>query len=232
VAAARAAGYRNAGTVEFLRAPDGRFYFLEMNTRLQVEHPVTEAVTGLDIVRLQLELAAGRPLSVRQSDVASKGHAIESRVYAEDPSRDDLPSPGRVLELVLPEGPGIRVDSGVSKGSEVTVHYDPLLAKIVTWGRDRGEAISRLQDALRQTVVLGVVTNLARLRKIVAHAAFAAGELHTGFIDEHQAELATPAVPEPLAVAALVLALRLGRNGRTAPDPWQSLGPWRLGGGA
>jgi len=232
VAAARAAGYRNAGTVEFLMAPDGRFYFLEMNTRLQVEHPVTEAVTGLDIVRLQLEVAAGRPLGIRQADVAASGHAIECRVYAEDPSRDDRPSPGRVLELVEPGGPGIRVDSGVAKGSEVTVHYDPLLAKIVAWGRDRGEAIARLQDALRQAVVLGVVTNLARLRKIAAHPAFAAGELHTGFIDEHQADLATPAVPEPLAVAAFALALRLGRNGRTASDPWQSLGPWRLGGGA
>ena len=232
VAAARAVGYRNAGTVEFLRAPDGRFYFLEMNTRLQVEHPVTEAVTGLDIVRLQLEVAAGRPLGLRQADVAASGHAIECRVYAEDSSRDDLPSPGRVLELVLPAGPGIRVDTGLSKGSEVTVHYDPLLAKVVSWGRDRAEAIARLQDALRQTVVLGVVTNLARLRRIAAHPAFAAGELHTGFIDEHQTELATPVAPEPLAVAALALALRLGGKTRAAPDPWQSVGPWRLGGGA
>ena len=232
VQAARAAGYRSAGTVEFLMAPDGRFYFLEMNTRLQVEHPVTEAVTGLDIVRLQLEVAAGQPLAVRQEDVAARGHAIECRVYAEDPARDDLPSPGRVLQLVEPSGPGIRVDSGLAAGDLVTVHYDPLLAKLVAWGADRAEAIQRASDALAATVVLGVATNLARLRAIVAHPAFAAGELDTGFIEAHAAELRTPEVPPPLAVAALVLALRLARSRRKAPDPWQSLGPWRLGGGA
>ena len=232
VQAARAAGYRSAGTVEFLMAPDGRFYFLEMNTRLQVEHPVTEAVTGLDIVRLQLEVAAGRPLGLRQDDIAARGHAIECRVYAEDPSRDDMPSPGRVLELVEPAGPGIRVDSGLAKGSEVSVHYDPLLAKIVAAGRDRAEATLRMRDALRQTVVLGVTTNLSRLIAIVEHPAFAAGELHTGFIEEHQAELQPLAAPPPLALAALALALRLGADGRrSVPDPWGSLGPWRLGGG-
>src|SRR6185436_6440356 len=150
---------RSAGTVEFLMAPDGGFYFLEMNTRLQVEHPVTEAVTGLDIVRLQLEVAAGEPLALRQGEVVSNGHAIECRLYAEDPSRDDMPSPGRVLALVEPSGPGIRVDSGVAKGSEVTVHYDPLLSKIVAWGGDRREATLRMREALGATVVLGVVTN-------------------------------------------------------------------------
>jgi acetyl-CoA carboxylase biotin carboxylase subunit len=235
VAAARAAGYRSAGTVEFLMAPDGRFYFLEMNTRLQVEHPVTEAVTGLDIVRLQLEVAAGRPLALGQDDVVASGHAIECRVYAEDASRGDLPSPGRVLVLVEPAGPGIRVDSGLSKGSEVGVHYDPLLAKIVAWGEDRGEAIARMRQALRETVILGVVTNLARLAAIVGHPAFAAGELHTGFVEEHLGELTQPAAPPPLALAALALALRgprSPRGRRKAPDPWGSLGPWRLGGEA
>jgi len=237
VAAARAARYLGAGTVEFLMAPDGRFYFLEMNTRLQVEHPVTEAVTGLDIVRLQLEVAAGRALPLAQEQVVSRGHAIECRLYAEDPSRDDLPSPGRVLHLSEPEGPGIRVDSGLQAGSEVTVHYDPLLSKIVAWGHDRSEAAARMRAALRQTVVLGVVTNLARLRAIVEHPAFAAGELHTGFIEEHLQELRPPVCPPALAIAALAATLRLGRNGgrgarRKAPDPWASLGPWRLGGGA
>jgi 3-methylcrotonyl-CoA carboxylase alpha subunit len=237
VAAARAVSYLGAGTVEFLMAPDARCYFLEMNTRLQVEHPVTEAVTGLDLVRLQLEVAAGRALPLAQEQVESRGHAIECRLYAEDPARDDLPSPGRVLQLCEPEGPGIRVDSGLQVGSEISVHYDPLLAKIIAWGRDRGEATARMREALRQTVVLGVVTNLARLRAIVEHPAFAAAELHTGFIEEHLQELQPPGCPPVLAIAALVAALRLGKNGgprgrRRGPDPWASLGPWRLGEGA
>jgi 3-methylcrotonyl-CoA carboxylase alpha subunit len=235
-AAARAAGYVNAGTVEFLLSPDGTFSFLEMNTRLQVEHPVTEAVTGLDLVRLQLEVAAGRPLPLAQEDVVARGHALECRLYAEDPWRDDLPSPGRILHLSEPEGPGIRVDSGLDAGSEVTVHYDPLLSKIVTWGRAREESVERMRDALRRTVVLGVATNLARLRAIIEHPAFAAGELHTGFIDEHLSELTPRPCPPPEAVAAVAAALGRGRDGgrRTAkavPDPWSSLGPWRLGEG-
>jgi 3-methylcrotonyl-CoA carboxylase alpha subunit len=235
VAAARAASYRNAGTVEFLMAPDGSFHFLEMNTRLQVEHPVTEAVTGLDLVRLQLEVAAGRPLPLRQDEVVARGHALECRLYAEDPDQDDLPSPGRVLHLSEPEGPGIRVDSGLATGSEVSVHYDPLLSKIVTWGHDRAEATARMQEALRRTVVLGVVTNLARLRAIVEHPAFAAGELHTGFVEEHLAELRASPCPPPEALAAAFAVLRHARDGRdgcvpNAPrDPWASLGPWRIG---
>jgi len=234
VAAARAAGYVNAGTVEFLLSPDGTFSFLEMNTRLQVEHPVTEAVTGLDLVRLQLEVAAGRPLPLAQEDVAARGHALECRLYAEDPHNDDLPSPGRVLHLSEPEGPGIRVDSGLDAGSEVSVHYDPLLSKIVTWGQGRPEAIERMRDALRRTVVLGVVTNLARLRAIVEHPAFAAGELHTGFIEAHLPELTPSPCPPLEAIAATAAALGRREEARAAarrpaPDPWASLGAWRLG---
>jgi 3-methylcrotonyl-CoA carboxylase alpha subunit len=237
IAAARAVGYVNAGTVEFLLAPDGTFSFLEMNTRLQVEHPVTEAVTGIDIVRLQLEVAAGRPLPLTQDRIAGRGHALECRLYAEDPARDDLPSPGRILHLDEPEGPGIRVDSGLAVGDEVTVHYDPLLSKIVTWGLDRREALERMGDALARTAVLGVVTNLARLRAIVEHPAFAAGELHTGFIEEHLGELTPSDCPPIEAVAAVAAALsRMGPRGAGGPepgrapfDPWASLGPWRLG---
>jgi 3-methylcrotonyl-CoA carboxylase alpha subunit len=234
VAAARAAGYRNAGTVEFLLDAEGRFYFLEMNTRLQVEHPVTEAVTGLDLVRLQIEVAAGRPLPLRQDDVVGRGHALECRLYAEDPARDDLPSPGRILHLTPPEGPGVRFDAGVATGSEVTVHYDPLLAKVVTWGRGREESIERMTEALRRTAVLGVVTNLGRLRTVVEHPEFKAGALHTGFIDEHLAELSPEPCPPAEAVAAAVAALHLRRPARAgvrlvASDPWGTLGAWRLG---
>jgi 3-methylcrotonyl-CoA carboxylase alpha subunit len=234
VAAARAAGYVNAGTVEFLLAPGGEFYFLEMNTRLQVEHPVTEAVTGLDLVRLQIAVAAGEPLPFRQEDLSARGHALECRLYAEDPARDDLPSPGRVLHLAAPAGPGVRFDSGVEQGSEVTVHYDPLLAKLVTWGADRMEAVERMAAALRRTVVLGVTTNHALLRAVIDHRAFREGDLHTAFVDEHLAGARLQPCPPAEALAAAVAALHRARPAaearRRAPDPWASLGPWRLGG--
>jgi 3-methylcrotonyl-CoA carboxylase alpha subunit len=234
VAAAQAAGYVNAGTVEFLLDPAGGFYFLEMNTRLQVEHPVTEAVTGLDLVRLQIEIAAGQPLPFRQEEVVARGHALECRLYAEDPANDDLPSPGRILLLAAPEGPGVRFDAGVVTGSEVTVHYDPMLAKIVTWGRDRCESIGRMRAALARTAVLGVVTNLGRLQAILAHPAFSEGALHTHFVDDHIAALTPDAVPPAEGLAAAAAALCLGKRATPTgsparpPDPWESLGGWRL----
>jgi 3-methylcrotonyl-CoA carboxylase alpha subunit len=236
LAAARTAGYLNAGTVEFLLDAEGRFYFLEMNTRLQVEHPITEAVTGFDLVRLQLEIAAGRELSFEQSDVVGRGHALECRIYAEDPHAGDLPSAGRVLAFSAPRGPGIRCDEGVATGSDVPVHYDPLVAKLVTWGSDRNELLERTDDALRRTVVLGVATNLPRLRSIVEHAAFRSGEIHTGFIDEHLRELPRPAPPGAALVAAALAALEGLRGGATSsggagapPDPWSERTGWRLG---
>jgi acetyl/propionyl-CoA carboxylase alpha subunit len=206
-----------------------------MNTRLQVEHPVTEAVTSLDLVRLQLEVASGRVLPLSQEDVQPQGHALECRLYAEDPDRDDLPSPGRILHYAPPEGPGVRFDSGIEEGSEITVHYDPLLAKLVTWGRDRSESIARMRASLRETVVLGVVTNLARLQAIVAHDAFGAGALHTGFIEEHLAS--PPSVPplshEVLAAVAVALGHAGSRSGpgptAKAQDPFSRCGSWRLG---
>jgi 3-methylcrotonyl-CoA carboxylase alpha subunit len=237
IVAARAAGYVSAGTVEFLLDPSGAFYFLEMNTRLQVEHPVTECVTGLDLVRLQIEIAAGRPLAFGQDAVVGRGHALECRLSAEDPSRGDLPSPGTILHVAPPDGPGVRFDGGIAAGSEVTVHYDPLLAKIITWGATRAESIERMADALRRTAVLGVVTNLERLQAIVDHPAFRAGDLHTGFLEEHLAGVtAASAAPPPEALAALALALppkgtpaRTGSPVPPAPDPWATLGAWRLG---
>jgi 3-methylcrotonyl-CoA carboxylase alpha subunit len=236
VAAARAAGYVNAGTVEFLLEPSGHFYFLEMNTRLQVEHPVTECVTGLDLVRLQIEVASGRPLALTQEAVVARGHALECRLSAEDPRHGDLPSPGRILHFAPPDGPGVRFDGGIASGSEVTVHYDPLLGKIITWGATRAESIERMADALRRTVVLGVVTNLERLQAIVEHPAFRAGDLHTGFLEEHLAAVEAASCPPAEALAALGLALpqpgtaaRSGAGAPRAADPWATLGPWRLG---
>jgi 3-methylcrotonyl-CoA carboxylase alpha subunit len=236
VAAARAASYVNAGTVEFLLDASGAFYFLEMNTRLQVEHPVTECVTGLDLVRLQIEVAAGRPLALTQDAITTRGHALECRLSAEDPWNADLPSPGRILHFVAPEGPGVRFDGGIAPGSEITVHYDPMIAKAVTWGATREESVARMADALRRTVVLGVTTNLERLQAIVDHPAFRRGDLHTGFLEEHLPTLSPLSCPPPEALAAVAVALGQdpstssagGGHGPAAPDPWQTLGGWRL----
>lgn len=184
VRGARAIAYTNAGTMEFLLAPDGRFYFLEMNTRLQVEHPVTEEVTGTDLVVAQLRVASGEPLPWRQEEIVPRGAAIECRVYAEDPARGFLPSPGTITRLVLPTGEGIRVESGVVEGSVVTVHYDPLLAKIIARGPDRAAAIARMEAALAGTVIDGVRTTVPFLQRVVAHPAFRAGAVHTQMVEQ------------------------------------------------
>src|SRR5262249_23859415 len=167
VAAARAVDYRGAGTVEFLVDAKGSFYFLEMNTRVQVEHPVTELVTGIDIVKTGIRVAAGEPLGFRQEDVGIRGWALELRVYAEDPDKGFLPSPGKITSYRAPEGPGVRVDSGVAAGSEVSVYYDPMLAKLCVWGADRGEAIARARCALHEFAIEGVKTSLAFHRKLL-----------------------------------------------------------------
>ncbi len=182
VRAAVAAGYRNAGTVEFLVEGD-HFYFLEMNARLQVEHPVTEEVVGFDLVEAQLRIAAGERLGWTQSDVAARGAAIECRIYAEDPDRNFLPSPGTVTAVDLPEGPGLRHECGVEPGSVVSVHYDPLLAKLIAAGRDRAEALERLADALGRYRIEGVKTTVPLHRRILASPAFRAGAVHTRFLE-------------------------------------------------
>ncbi len=185
-AAARAVDYASTGTVEFLLDADGeRFYFLEMNTRLQVEHPVTEWITGLDLVALQLRVARGERLPFGQDDVRLRGHAVEVRLYAEDPASSFFPSAGAILALREPTGPGIRVDSGVRAGFSVPVEYDPLLAKLSAWGADRDAAVRRLLAALRDTAILGPTTNLAFLHDVLAHEAFRRGDTHTGFLAEH-----------------------------------------------
>jgi 3-methylcrotonyl-CoA carboxylase alpha subunit len=238
VAAARAIGYVGAGTVEFIAEPDGRFYFMEMNTRLQVEHPVTEMITGLDLVELQLRVAAGEPLPFRQDELEIDGHAIEARVYAEDPARDFLPSTGRLAHLAFPEG--VRVDSGVETGSEVGSWYDPMLAKVIAHGRDRGEALHRLRAALAATEVAGVASNVEFLRRICESRAFREADLDTHLIERHRDELLAPrrALPAEVLQAAAEAELRheessartQARRSGDPRSPWHSVDGWRLNG--
>src|SRR5204862_5927324 len=183
VKVARAVDYIGAGTVEFLVSDvDCSFYFREMNTRLQVEHPVTELVTGIDLVREQIRVASGEPLSFTQDDVVLKGHAIECRVYAEDPDNNFLPSPGRITRLRIPHGPGVRDDGGVYEGSEVSIYYDPMISKFAVYGRDRAEAIDRMRRALAEYEIGGIKTTLPFFREIIDDDEFIAGKLDTGFI--------------------------------------------------
>src|SRR5450631_999226 len=183
VRVAKAANYQNAGTVEFLVDQDRDFYFLEMNTRLQVEHPVTELITGLDLVHLQIHIAAGEKLPFRQEDILIRGHAIECRIYAEDPNNNFFPSPGKIETLLTPSGPGIRLDSGVYAGWTVSIDYDPLLAKLIAYGEDRQQAISRLARALPEYFVAGINTNLGLFRRILADEEFQSGKIDTGYLD-------------------------------------------------
>lgn len=189
VEAARAVGYTNGGTVEFIVDPVTRdFYFLEMNTRLQVEHPITEMLTGLDLVHWQIRIAEGERLPLAQNDLTRRGHALECRVYAEDPANQFLPSTGCLLNVVEPRGPGLRVDSGVMTGDEVTVHYDPMLAKVIVHAETRVDAIQRMQAALNEYALLGVTTNIAFLRAVLAHPEFHAGRATTTFIEHYMGD--------------------------------------------
>jgi acetyl-CoA carboxylase biotin carboxylase subunit len=205
----RAIAYTNAGTVEFILSESGEFYFIEVNTRLQVEHPVTEMITGLDLVRLQIEIAEGRPLTLAQPDLKTEGHAIEARLYAEDPSRDFLPSTGKIFDLRLPALEELRVDSGIENGMEVGIHYDPLLAKLIARGQSRDAAIRRMVYALRQSSIQGLRTNRDFLIRLLDHPEFRSGGAHTGFIAEHLAELISDDDPrldrDSLVAAALYL---------------------------
>jgi acetyl-CoA/propionyl-CoA carboxylase biotin carboxyl carrier protein len=234
VAAARAAGYRNAGTIEFLvegTGDDARFYFLEMNTRLQVEHPVTEEVTGVDLVRAQITVAAGGPLPWRQPDLRQRGHAIECRIYAEDPDRGFLPQAGTLLLYREPSGPGIRVDAGVAEGDNVAVNYDPLLAKLIACAESRPMAIQRMKTALRSYPVLGIRTNIPFLVRLLDHPAFETNQVHTGFVDAHISELMDGAEVPTAAVAAAAMsqgaaAADSGDRPLSGADPWVALERW------
>ncbi|EID55316.1 acetyl-CoA carboxylase biotin carboxylase subunit [Saccharomonospora xinjiangensis] len=234
VEAARSVGYVGAGTVEFIvssSAPD-EFFFLEMNTRLQVEHPVTELVTGLDLVEWQLRVAAGEPLAFTQDDVRLEGHAVEARVYAEDPARDFVPTGGTVLGLDEAEGPHVRVDSGLRQGTVVASNYDPMLAKVIAWGPDRASALNRLDRALADTTVLGVPTNVPFLRALVRHPDVVAGRLDTGLVERELSALTDEYdVEEFLIAAALDRVLSLWPTGELI-DPWDVPDGWRIGGNA
>jgi 3-methylcrotonyl-CoA carboxylase alpha subunit len=185
-------GYVGAGTVEFIVDNTGAFYFLEMNTRLQVEHPVTEMVTGLDLVRMQLEVAQGLPLAVKQADIVHRGHAIEVRLYAEDPARDFMPAPGMLQVFVLPQLPLTRAENGYAEGNEVSASYDPMIAKLVAWGETRTHAIARMQLLLSRTRIGGVKNNRAYLQRILAHPQFVAGNTTTHFVKTYGADLVEP----------------------------------------
>jgi acetyl-CoA/propionyl-CoA carboxylase biotin carboxyl carrier protein len=240
VAVARGAGYVNAGTVEFLLdAQRGEFYFLEMNARLQVEHPVTEAVLGLDMVDWQVRIAGGEPLTLQQTDIQPRGHAIEARIYAEDPYSDFAPSTGTVLRWRPPGGPGLRLDSGVAEGQEVSIYYDPMLAKLVAWGPSRDASHRRLEVALSQFQVLGVLTNIPLLRSVLTHPQFQSGHYDTGFLEWNPA-VTVPSPPAETLRLARALAgwaatqaygpgfSPAGEDEPVRVNPWQSAGPRRL----
>jgi len=239
VSAAEAVGYTNAGTVEFIATDDGAYYFLEMNTRLQVEHPVTEMVTGLDLVQLQFQVANGEALPFTQDDLTQTGHAIECRIYAEDAHNQFLPAIGTVQIFVPPDGNGVRVDSGIQSGDEITIHYDPMIAKLIVHDRDREAAIRRMLAALRQTVILGTTTNLDFLMAIIDHPTFRAGNVHTRYVDENLADL-LPDAPELDDLALILSALHDmtgqpqavtetgGASDRDPYSPWNRTDSFRI----
>jgi 3-methylcrotonyl-CoA carboxylase alpha subunit len=236
VAAATAIGYVGAGTVEFIADQSGTFHFMEMNTRLQVEHPVTEMITGADLVEWQLRVARGEALPKRQDELAIDGHALEARIYAEDPAKGFLPATGRIVHLATPPASRhVRVDTGVAAGDEISPHYDPMVAKLVVWDRDRAAALGRMRDALGEFQVVGLATNVAFLARLVASRPFAAADLDTGLIERARDELFPPPAPasdEILAAATLSELLRHDREARgdaaASGDPWS---PWGAGDG-
>jgi acetyl-CoA carboxylase biotin carboxylase subunit len=235
VTAARASGYTNAGTVEFLLDPSGHFYFLEVNARLQVEHPITEMTTGVDIVRQQLEIAAGHSLAFKQDEIIQRGHAIECRIYAEDPEANFYPSPGRVIFHKEPTGPGIRNDCGIYQGAEVPVEYDPILGKVIAAAGTREAARRRMIRALESYVILGIRTIIPFLIDILRSKAFAEGNTHTDFIERHLQNWSQGMEDADLAsIAYVVDELTSTVKGTPAlkergwPTPWQTLGEWRI----
>jgi len=227
VRGAQAAGYTNAGTIEFLADSDGKFYFLEMNTRLQVEHPVTELVTGYDLVHLQIRIAAGEKIPFSQNDVHSRGHAIECRIYAEDPENNYFPSPGEITALSEPAGPGIRVDSGAYQGWNVPLEYDPILAKLIAWGEDRERAIGRLSRALGEYSIAGVKTNLQLFERILSDPEFVAGRTDTGYLERLPTAQAAPTSNQEIAAIAAAVFYTLDSEVGTSKAPATANSNWK-----
>ena len=236
VALAQSVGYSSAGTVEFMYTADGNFYLLEMNTRLQVEHPITELVTGVDLAQWQIRVAAGKPLTLAQSDITQRGHAIECRLYAEDPAQNFLPSTGEIAYCHFPTAPSIRIDSGITSGSVITPYYDPMLAKVITYGHNREEAIARMATALNDTALIGVTTNIPYLQAILTNQHFRAGETTTSYLDQHFEGWQNSAdiTPELLAAMAAFEAFSTAptrqqnrQQPATVPDPWSNDQCWR-----
>ncbi len=236
VAAAKAVNYQNAGTIEFIVDPQTReFYFLEMNTRLQVEHPITEMITGLDLVKLQIDVASGKELPFKQQDITRRGHAIECRVYAEDPSNGFLPSIGLALKAIFPSAPNVRIETGIESGDEVSIHYDPMIAKVIVLGQDRSDAIRKMDWALKNTIILGVTTNVSFLRAVLAHSIFGRGAETTDFIQKEFSDW-HPQVYGTSDLALIAVALHemvreAGNRMQDASyDPWNVKDGFRIGG--
>jgi acetyl-CoA carboxylase biotin carboxylase subunit len=234
-------GYNNAGTVEFLLDKNKNFYFLEVNARLQVEHPVTEFITGIDLVHQQLAIASGEKLTISQDELEQKGHAIECRIYAEDPFNNFLPSAGKVFFLKEPSGPGVRHDCGIYSGCDIPIFYDPILAKLIVWAENREMSCQRMISALDDYVILGIQTTIGFLKDVIAHPKFQTGETTTSFIEKYFAQWGgKEKAEEARMIAALASAFdsqsksfgpQVLTDRDVAPSPWQTLGKWRLGGG-
>jgi acetyl-CoA carboxylase biotin carboxylase subunit len=232
-----ASNYTTAGTVEFLLDKNKKFYFMEVNARIQVEHPITEMVTGVDLVRQQILIAAGEKLTIKQDQIKQNGHAIETRIYAEDPDNDFVPSPGKILFLSEPSGPGIRVDSGIYQGCDIPPHYDPILSKLIVWSENRKMSIVRISETLKEYIILGIKTNIGYLKRIIDSKNFASGDYDTHFIDKHEKKLLPKQEKLDIALIAGALNKSLVISKRAKEydsqysqktTPWQELGKWEI----
>lgn len=224
---ARSVNYTGAGTVEFILDEQLNFYFLEMNTRLQVEHPITEMITGIDLVKEQIRVARGEALGFTQDDLKINGHALELRVYAEDPANNFLPDIGTLQTYITPKGPGVRIDDGFEQGMEIPIHYDPMIAKLITYGKDRNEAIERMIRAIDEYIITGITTTLGFGKFVMQHEAFRSGKFDTHFVKDHfNAQMLTPDNEQEAMIAALVMEKLLSAAQTKFLPPSAEVSPW------